>query len=174
MPVPHGSHDGPGAATAPSARRRSQSAARIAKKQAKFQLKWLERRCEAAANKTGGSPPRVLGCVLRCCGRFRELLEESGHLRMLHLRRAEAAAARAVAEEQVAAQLTVASPAAEWPPPVELLSLCGEDFVRNLQDCPPDRLARLLALGPQVLAAAMAPTGSWADAGRRVWTGEDG
>ena len=47
---------------------------------------------------------------------------------------------------------------------MELLSLCGEEFVRNLQDCPPDRLARLLALGPQVLAAAMAPTGSWADA----------
>ena len=52
--------------------------------------KWLKRRCEAAAAKAGGSPPRVLARVLACCRRFFELLHPDGAARMERLRQAEA------------------------------------------------------------------------------------
>ena len=54
------------------------------------QHKWLQRRCEAAATKTGGLPPKILGRVLACCGRFLELLDPEGAEMMERLRQAEA------------------------------------------------------------------------------------
>ena len=47
---------------------------------------WLQRRCEAAAAKPGGSPPKILARVLACCGRFFELLLPEGAERMQRLR----------------------------------------------------------------------------------------
>ena len=60
------------AATEPRARRRKSKAQQL-KSVKKLQHKWLQRRCEAAATKAGGSPPKVLARVLACCGRFFEL-----------------------------------------------------------------------------------------------------
>ena len=57
------------AAAEPSARRQKSEAQRRKSKE-KLQHKWLQRRCEAAATKPGGVPPKVLGRVLACCGRF--------------------------------------------------------------------------------------------------------
>ena len=68
-----GSHGQPlAAATEPRARRRKSKAQQL-KSVEKLQHKWLKRRCEAAATKAGGSPPKVLARVLACCGRFFEL-----------------------------------------------------------------------------------------------------
>ena len=57
------------AAAEPSARRQKSEAQRRKSKE-KLQHKWLQRRCEAAATKPGGVPPKILGRVLACCGRF--------------------------------------------------------------------------------------------------------
>ena len=38
--------------------------AKIQRRGEKLQHKWLQRRCEAAATKTGGLPPKILGRVL--------------------------------------------------------------------------------------------------------------
>ena len=54
--------------------RRRKSEAQRQKSYMKLQHKQLQRRCEAAAQKAGGSSPRVLARVLACCGRFLELL----------------------------------------------------------------------------------------------------
>ena len=78
------------AAMEPRARRRK-SAAQQVKSVKKLQHKWLQRRCEAAAAKAGGSSPKVLARVLACCGRFLELLHPEGAERMSRLRQAEAA-----------------------------------------------------------------------------------
>ena len=78
---------------APRARRRKSEAQRLKSVQ-KLQHKHLQRRCEAAAAKAGGSSPRVLARVLACCGRFLEMLTSEGAERMARLRRAEAAEAR--------------------------------------------------------------------------------
>ena len=78
------------AATEPRARRRK-SVAQQVKSVKKLQHKWLQRRCEAAAAKAGGSSPKVLARVLACCGRFLELLHPEGAERMSRLRQAEAA-----------------------------------------------------------------------------------
>ena len=73
--------------------RRTASGARSRKPRAKrqkgaqkLQHRWLERRCEAAAAKPGGSPPKILARVLACCGRFFELLLPEGAERMQRLR----------------------------------------------------------------------------------------
>ena len=71
--------------------RRRKSAAQQVKSVKKLQHKWLQRRCEAAAAKAGGSSPKVLARVLACCGRFLELLHPEGAERMSRLRQAEAA-----------------------------------------------------------------------------------
>jgi len=73
------------------ARRRKSEAQRL-KSFKKLQHKHLQRRCEAAATKAGGSSPRVLARVLACCGRFLELLHSEGAERMARLRQAEAGA----------------------------------------------------------------------------------
>ena len=78
---------------APRARRRKSEAQRLKSVQ-KLQHKHLQRRCEAAAAKAGGSSPRVLARVLACCGRFLEMLTSEGAERMARLRRAEAAEAK--------------------------------------------------------------------------------
>ena len=78
------------AAMEPRARRRK-SVAQQVKSVKKLQHKWLQRRCEAAAAKAGGSSPKVLARVLACCGRFLELLHPEGAERMSRLRQAEAA-----------------------------------------------------------------------------------
>ena len=78
------------AAMEPCARRRK-SAAQQVKSVKRLQHKWLQRRCEAAATKAGGSSPTVLARVLACCGRFMELLHPEGAERMRRLRQAEAA-----------------------------------------------------------------------------------
>ena len=44
----------------------------------KLQHKWLQRRCEAAADKVEGSLPKVLARVLAYCGRYLELLSSEG------------------------------------------------------------------------------------------------
>ena len=80
--------------TEPSARRRKSEAQQL-KSVKKLQHKWLKRRCEAAAVKAGGSPPRVLARVLACCGRFLELLLPEGAERMKRLRQEAAAEAGA-------------------------------------------------------------------------------
>ena len=85
------------AATEPRARRRKSKAQQL-KSVKKLQHKWLQRRCEAAATKAGGSPPKVLARVLACCGRFFELLHPDGAARMERLRQAEAEALKAKPE----------------------------------------------------------------------------
>ena len=77
------------AATELRARRRKSEAQQV-RSVKKLQHKWLKRRCEAAATKAGGSPPRVLARVLACCRRFFELLHPDGAARMERLRQAEA------------------------------------------------------------------------------------
>ena len=76
--------------TEPRARRQKSEAQQL-KSVKKLQHKWLKRRCEAAAAKAGGSPPRVLARVLACCGRFFELLLPEGAERMQRLRQEAAA-----------------------------------------------------------------------------------
>ena len=76
---------------APRARRRKSEAQRL-KSYQKLQHKHLQpahRRCEAAATKAGGSPPKILARVLACCGRFYELLLPEGAARMERLRQRE-------------------------------------------------------------------------------------
>ena len=73
-------------AAAETRKRRRKTPAQKAKSKEKLQSRWLQRRCEAAANKEGGSPPRVLARVLACCGRFIELLLPEGVERMQRLR----------------------------------------------------------------------------------------
>ena len=65
-------------AAAETRKRRRKTPAQQAKNKEKLQTRWLQRRCEAAANKEGGSPPRVLARVLACCGRFLSLLYPEG------------------------------------------------------------------------------------------------
>jgi hypothetical protein len=77
------------AAAEPRARRRKSEAQR-AKSVQKLRRKKLQARCEAAAAKAGGSPPKVLARVLACCGRFLELLHPEGAERMERLRQVEA------------------------------------------------------------------------------------
>ena len=77
------------AAAEPRARRRKSEAQRVKSVQ-KLRRKKLQARCEAAAAKAGGSPPKVLARVLACCGRFLELLHPEGAARMERLRQVEA------------------------------------------------------------------------------------
>ena len=77
------------AAAEPRARRRKSEAQRVKSVQ-KLRRKKLQARCEAAAAKAGGSPPKVLARVLACCGRFLELLHPDGAARMERLRQVEA------------------------------------------------------------------------------------
>ena len=69
-----------GTAAAPRARHRKSEAQREKSVQ-NLQHKKLQSRCEAAATKVGGSPPKVLAlaCLLACCGRFLELLLMEQH-----------------------------------------------------------------------------------------------
>ena len=85
------------AARVPRARQHKSKAQQI-KSVEKLQHKWLQRRCEAAAAKAGGSSPNVLARVLACCGRFFELLHPDGAARMERLRQAEAEALKAKLE----------------------------------------------------------------------------
>ena len=71
-------------------KRRGKSAAQRQQSVNKLQHKWLRRRCEAAAAKAGGSPPKVLARVLACCGRFLQLLHPEGAELMERVRQAEA------------------------------------------------------------------------------------
>ena len=77
------------AAAEPRVRRRKSEAQRVKSVQ-KLRRKKLQARCEAAAAKAGGSPPKVLARVLACCGRFLELLHPEGAERMERLRQVEA------------------------------------------------------------------------------------
>ena len=77
------------AAAEPRVRRRKSEAQR-SKSVQKLRRKKLQARCEAAATKAGGSPPKILARVLACCGRFMELLHPEGAERMERLRQAEA------------------------------------------------------------------------------------
>ena len=61
-----------------------------------LQHRWLQRRCEAAAAKPGGSPPKILARVLACCGRFFELLLPEGAERMQRLRDEQQAESKAM------------------------------------------------------------------------------
>tara|TARA_B110001452_G_C15151266_1_gene400683 strand:+ start:154 stop:975 length:822 start_codon:yes stop_codon:yes gene_type:complete len=85
-----GSTGSPDGAAAKSRARRQKSDVQRQKSGEKLQHKWLQRRCEAAATKTGGLPPKILGRVLACCGRFLELLHPEGAEMMERLRQAEA------------------------------------------------------------------------------------
>ena len=85
-----GSSGPPAAAAAESRKRRGKSAAQRQQSVKKLQHKWLQRRCEAAAAKVGGSPPKVLARVLACCGRFLQLLHPEGAELMERVRQAEA------------------------------------------------------------------------------------
>ena len=85
-----GSSGPPAAAAAESRKRRGKSAAQRQQSVKKLQHKWLQRRCEAAAAKAGGSPPKVLARVLACCGRFLQLLHPEGAELMERVRQAEA------------------------------------------------------------------------------------
>ena len=76
----------PSDAAAKPRKRRPKTAAQLRKSVEKLQHTWLQRRCTAAANKAGGSPPKVLARVLACCGRFLELLYPEGAERMKRLR----------------------------------------------------------------------------------------
>ena len=87
-------------AAAETRKRRRKTPAQQAKNKEKLQARWLRRRCEAAANKEGGSPPRVLARVLACCGRFIELLLPEGAERMRRLRES-AAQERTVKQDAV-------------------------------------------------------------------------
>ena len=87
---PSGSPGSPNGAAAKTRARRQKSDAQRQKSGEKLQHKWLQRRCEAAATKTGGLPPKILGRVLACCGRFLELLDPEGAEMMERLRQAEA------------------------------------------------------------------------------------
>ena len=87
---PSGSPGSPDGAAAKTRARRQKSDAQRQKSGEKLQHKWLQRRCEAAATKTGGLPPKILGRVLACCGRFLELLDPEGAEMMERLRQAEA------------------------------------------------------------------------------------
>lgn len=87
-----------GAATKSRGRRRKSEAQRR-KSVEKLQHKKLQSRCEAAATKVGGSPPRVLARVLACCGRFWQLLDHEGGEMMKRLKEAEAAKSKAAAED---------------------------------------------------------------------------
>ena len=86
-----------GTAAKPRARRRKSEAQHL-KSVKKLQHKKLQSRCESAAVKAGGSPPKVLARVLACCGRFRQLLLPEGAEIMWRLRQAEAKA-KAAAED---------------------------------------------------------------------------
>ena len=76
----------PTGAAAENRKRRKKSEAQRQKGAQKLQHRWLQRRCEAAAAKPGGSPPKILARVLACCGRFFELLLPEGAERMQRLR----------------------------------------------------------------------------------------
>ena len=76
----------PTGAAAENRKRRKKSEAQRQKGAQKLQHRWLQRRCEAAAAKPGGSPPKILVRVLAFCGRFFELLLPEGAERMQRLR----------------------------------------------------------------------------------------
>ena len=83
---PLGHNGPPTGAAAENRKRRKKSEAQRQKGAQKLQHRWLQRRCEAAATKPGGSPPKILARVLACCGRFFELLLPEGAERMQRLR----------------------------------------------------------------------------------------
>ena len=93
----------------------------------KLQHKKLQTRCESAANKAGGSPPKVLARVLACCGRFIELLHPEGAQRMERLRQVEAASRERCGLEAMREALAATSAAAE-PAPMDV----GKASVPNL------------------------------------------
>ena len=113
-------------ATKPRARRRKSEAQRR-KSVLKLQHKKLQTRCESAANKAGGSPPKVLARVLACCGRFIELLHPEGAQRMERLRQVEAASRERCGLEAMREALAATSAAAE-PAPMDV----GKASVPNL------------------------------------------
>ena len=82
---PLGRNGPPTGAAAENRKRRKKSEAQRQKGAQKLQHSW-QRRCEAAAAKPGGSPPKILARVLACCGRFFELLLPEGAERMQRLR----------------------------------------------------------------------------------------
>ena len=86
----------------------------------KLQHKQLQRRCEAAAQKAGGSSPRVLARVLACCGRFLELLHPEGAERMARLRQQVEAASSSVEESGLDAMRAALAAAAAPPSPMEV------------------------------------------------------
>ena len=114
------------AATKPRARRRKSEAQRR-KSVLKLQHKKLQTRCESAANKAGGSPPKVLARVLACCGRFIELLHPEGAQRMERLRQVEAASRERCGLEAMREALAATSAVAE-PAPMDV----GKASVPNL------------------------------------------
>ena len=87
---PEGRSGSPSRDAAGPRKRRQKSDAQRQKCAAKLQHKWLQKRCEAAAQKVGGSPPRVLARVFACCGRFLQLLLPEGAELMQRLRQASA------------------------------------------------------------------------------------
>lgn len=86
----------PTGAAAENRKRRKKSEAQRQKGAQKLQHRWLQRRCEAAATKPGGSPPKILARVLACCGRFFELLLPEGAERMQRLRDEQQAQSKAM------------------------------------------------------------------------------
>ena len=86
----------PTGAAAENRKRRKKSEAQRQKGAQKLQHRWLQRRCEAAAAKPGGSPPKILARVLACCGRFFELLLPEGAERMQRLRDEQQAQSKAM------------------------------------------------------------------------------
>ena len=115
------------AATKPRARRRKSEAQRR-KSVLKLLHKKLQTRCESAANKAGGSPPKVLARVLACCGRFIELLHPEGAERMERLRQVEAASRERCGLEEAMREAPAATSAAAEPAPMDV----GKASVPNL------------------------------------------
>ena len=72
-----GSPDGAAAKTLARGARTQKSDAQRQKSGEKLQHKWLQRRCEAAATKTGGLPPKILGRVLANDIELRKRLSEA-------------------------------------------------------------------------------------------------
>ena len=93
---PLGRNGPPTGAAAENRKRRKKSEAQRQKGAQKLQHRWLQRRCEAAAAKPGGSPPKILARVLACCGRFFELLLPEGAERMQRLRDEQQAQSKAM------------------------------------------------------------------------------
>ena len=117
-----GRHLGAGRPTDAATRsvRRRKSEAQRQRSYQKLQHKHLQRRCEAAATKAGGSSPRVLARVLACCGRFLELLHPEGAARMERLRQQVRAAPPSVRDSGLDAMRAALAATAAPPSPMEV------------------------------------------------------